>query len=70
MAPHDQDPNRIDVSLNIMSDATLSAVTNLTNQLSSLREFLASQSTTDPGAKAESATGLAEPQSTLALRRH
>src|SRR4051812_38620718 len=43
MSAPGQDPNKIDVSLNIMSDATLAAVNNLTNQLSSLREFLAAQ---------------------------
>jgi hypothetical protein len=58
MAPHDQDPNRIDVSLNIMSDATLTAVENLTKQLSSLRGFLATQAMpTNPAAQAQSATG-------------
>jgi hypothetical protein len=49
-----QDPNRIDVSLNIMSDATLQAVNKLTNQLSSLREFLAAQGM-DPASQAQSA---------------
>lgn len=53
MAPFDQDPNRIDVSLNIMSDATLQAVNSLANQLAGLRELLASQGTTDPGARAD-----------------
>lgn len=50
-----QDPNRIDVSLNIMSDATLQAVNELTNQLSGLRELIASQSMTDPAQAAQSA---------------
>ena len=55
MSAQGQDPNRIDVSLNIMSDATLTAVNNLTNQLSSLREFLAAQGMTDPAQQAASA---------------
>lgn len=55
MSAQGQDPNRIDVSLNIMSDATLTAVNNLTNQLSSLREFLAAQGMTDPAAQAAAA---------------
>jgi hypothetical protein len=43
MSAPGQDPDRIDVSLNIMSDATLTAVNNLTVQLSTLRGFLAQQ---------------------------
>lgn len=63
MAAHGQDPNRIDVSLNIMSDATLTAVNQLTDQLTSLREFLASQAQAgNPAAQAESA-GRWTPQS-------
>lgn len=55
MAAPGQDPNKIDVSLNIMSDATLAAVNNLAGQLSSLREFLAvqSQGASDPSARVE-----------------
>ena len=64
MAPHDQDPNRIDVSLNIMSDATLQAVNNLTNQLSNLRDFIAAQgSAQNPAGAASQAAGLWVPPS-------
>lgn len=59
MSAHGQDPNRIDVSLNIMSDATLTAVNELTSQLTTLREFLASQAVTDPAAQVQSAGGWA-----------
>lgn len=56
MAAPGNDPNKIDVSLNIMSDATLAAVNNLTSQLSGLREFLAAQSfAQQPGQQAEAA---------------
>lgn len=73
MAPHDQDPNKIDVSLNIMSDATLAAVNNLTTQLASLREFIAAQSATDPAAQATGvgrAAGLWLPPSVQAGIHH
>jgi hypothetical protein len=49
-----QDPNRIDVSLNIMSDATLQAVNNLAGQMGALRELISSQGVTNPGARADS----------------
>lgn len=50
-----QDPNRIDVSLSILSDASLQAVTNLTNQMVGLRELIASQGMVDPTRAAQSA---------------
>jgi hypothetical protein len=57
MAAQGQDPNsnRIDVSLNIISDAALQAVNNLTNQMSGLRELIASQGLADPAAAAQAA---------------
>jgi hypothetical protein len=60
MSAPGQDPDRIDVSLNIMSDATLTAVNNLTTQLGTLRAFLADQAqqTANPaGARPVSAGG-------------
>lgn len=50
-----QDPNRIDVSLSLLSDASLVAINNLTNQMSGLRELLMAQSMTDPLRAAQSA---------------
>jgi hypothetical protein len=38
------DPNRIDISLSLISDQSLQAVNNLVAQMSDLREFLTSQS--------------------------
>lgn len=47
-----QDPNRIDVSLNIVSDASLEAIKKLTEQVSGLRELVASSAMTDPASQA------------------
>jgi hypothetical protein len=57
MAAQGQDPNnnRIDVSLNIISDAALQAVKNLTDQMSGLRELIASQGLSDPALSAQAA---------------
>jgi hypothetical protein len=54
-APQDPNNNRIDVSLNIISDAALQAVNNLTAQMSGLRELIASQGLSDPALAAQAA---------------
>lgn len=48
-----QDPNRIDVSLNIISDASLIAINKLTEQVEGLRSLVASSAMTNPASQAD-----------------
>jgi hypothetical protein len=54
-----QDPNRIDVSLNIISNASLEAVKQLTEQVKGLRELVGGSTMTNPASQAAAMGGAA-----------